>query len=375
MRRLVLLAGAALALSACATDGEDVAADEGAVTLDTASAEARAQYDANVAYALEYTPRCAPGPTGRPRVVVVGFGRFKSSSGVVVNDNASGRVVSALVPEARYPDAPAPRRGRVDPPGPQVSVAQADVDLRGYGAVEVCAMILPVSWDLAAVLVAKEIDSFAPSFVIMNGVAAERQAIWIELGAVNRGNGSYDGTSTLRPALQPGERYVKLVEEAGDGDDVRGNLLSWGAVQTSAREAFDRHADERDRGGRFGDIATGVIFPGFPRTTGTYVCNNLSYVTGWLMDHPGAEIDLMKATPPREGARSSVPVSLQRDMRDVPRVFVHWPRDLAEAHHEAAADVMSAMIAGQLRALDAGVSPTRGTREQADASVRGSDFY
>ena len=48
-------------------------------------------------------------------------------------------------------------------------------------------MILPVYWDLAAILIAKEMDSFEPAFVMMNGVAGQRQPIWIELGATNEG--------------------------------------------------------------------------------------------------------------------------------------------------------------------------------------------
>ena len=50
-------------------------------------------------------------------------------------------------------------------------VATTTIVLAGAGPVDVCAMILPVYWDLAAILVAKEIDAFRPNLVLMNGVA------------------------------------------------------------------------------------------------------------------------------------------------------------------------------------------------------------
>ncbi|MBC7018179.1 hypothetical protein, partial [Salmonella enterica] len=99
-----------------------------------------------------------------------GFGRFMS-----IRDNATGRIVSAVVPSARYPETAPPPAGVVDPPAQQLSVSSATLVLPGAGPVDVCAMILPVYWDLAAILIAKEMDAFQPTFVMMNGVAGDRQ--------------------------------------------------------------------------------------------------------------------------------------------------------------------------------------------------------
>src|SRR5699024_9149414 len=126
-----------------------------------------------------YVPQClGPAGSSRPRVLVTGFGRFMS-----IENNATGRIVSALVPDVSYPETHAPATGELDPPEPQLSVAVSTLDLADIGTVDVCAMILPVYWDLAAILIAKETEAFQPSFVMMNGVAGPRQPLWIELGA------------------------------------------------------------------------------------------------------------------------------------------------------------------------------------------------
>jgi hypothetical protein len=59
----------------------------------------------------------------------------------------------------------------------------------------------------------------------------------------------------------------------------------------------------------------------------------------------------------------------------VPRVFVHWPSDLADRHHGAAADVMRAIIAAQLAASARGGTPTIGDNSLADPSQQGGEFF
>ena len=101
--------------------------------------------------------------------MVTGFGRFMS-----INDNATGRMISKLVPGAVYPETTSPPAGNVDPPGPQLNVASTTLVLPESGLVDVCSMILPVYWDLASILIAKEMEAFEPTFVMMNGVAGFR---------------------------------------------------------------------------------------------------------------------------------------------------------------------------------------------------------
>jgi pyrrolidone-carboxylate peptidase len=372
---ILLTLSAACSLPACAADDDagtddDAAGSEDEVRVDTRSPAARRQYDANVAFATSYSPRCARGATDRPRVLVTGFGRFMS-----IGNNATGRIVSTLVPSAPYPETTAPAAGEVDPPAPQLSVGTSTIDLPGVGAVDVCGMILPVYWDLAAILISKELDAFEPSLVLMNGVAGARQPIWIELGATNRAAKLDDGSNQLRPATGPNDDFAKIVETAPRSEDARGNLLGWRAVESAAREAVVRHADDRENGVRFGDLLPGVKLAGFPRSSNTYLCNNVTYVTGYLMSHPNREVRLLRASPPERGKTNLVRVKQSKDFRATPRVFVHWPSELAGVHHRAGAEVMKSILAAQLAALARGEPPTVGDNALADPTLQGGDFF
>lgn len=366
----------ALALAACAAEDADVATDDGVtdapeVKVDTSSPTARRQYDANAAFALGYKARCPRGATKRPRVLVTGFGRFQS-----IADNATGRIVSTMVPEARYPETTPPAFGELDPPEPQLSVGSRVMKLPGVDQeVEVCAMVLPVYWDLAAVLVAREIEAFRPSFVMMNGVAGSRQPLWLELGAVNAAAPLADGSDQLRPFVKKGESLAPLVDTAGPEDRARANLLSWQAVRAAASSAVAANARAEERGIAFGDIASGVVFAGFPRESNTYLCNNVTYTTGFLMDRPGKRVRLMRASTRVLGKPNWVDVTLGADFSSVPRVFVHWPSDLASVHREAGAEVMKAIVGAQMGALLRGEKPTRGVPELADPSLQGGAFF
>jgi len=77
--------------------GEDeLGVDDDSVVIDTSDPVARAQYDANVSFASRYRARCSK-TSGRPRVLVTGFGRFLDNE-----TNATGQLVSAMV-SATYP--------------------------------------------------------------------------------------------------------------------------------------------------------------------------------------------------------------------------------------------------------------------------------
>ncbi len=368
---ILTLAGA----SACAplddteASGPEDAKGASRVTVKTDTNAEKRQFQANVLFAQRYTSRCTARGT-RPKVLVTGFGRF-----MAVTDNATGRIVSQLVATAPYPITTPPPVGAVDQPATQLSVGTAPVDVPGIGTVDVCGMILPVAWDLAAVLIAKEVDAFKPSFVLMNGVAGPKQPLWIELGSVNQASGLADGSSHLRPDLPTGKTHTALLEGLPDSERLQGNLLSWKKVAATALEAARRHEDERDGGERFGDLLQGVKLATFPRSTSTYVCNNVSFVTGWLMNHPNTPVSLLRASAPVSGVPNSLSVQIASDVASVPRVFVHWPSALADKHHDAGADVMKAIIAGQLQALKDGDAPTVGDNRLADATGPGGTHF
>ena len=313
--------------------------------LDTSSPDARRQYDANAAFASRYVARLAPlvRDRARPRVLVTGFGRFKS-----ITHNATGRIVSKLV-GVPYPETAPPETGDIDPPGPQIAAGVTTL-----GAVDVFALVLPVHWDLAAILVAREMEALRPSFVLMNGVAGPRQPLWLELGATNHATRQLDGSNRLLPHGPPGEPLVPIL----DGEAAVPSLLAWDAVEGAAKGAIARHAC-------LAEILPGVLRAGFPRASNTYLCNNLAYITGWLMRHPGREITLL------EDAAGGVQVRLDADFRTVPRAFVHWPSELAPEHDDAAVDVMRALITAQMTAS----TSTPGDNRNASEALRGGHFY
>lgn len=368
MPRGLLPLACALGLAACAIDAapEPAADEEDGVTVDTSTPLARAQYDANVAFARSYAARCKPAQNGHKRALVTGFGRFLD-----VTENATGRVVSALVPSASYPETQPPADGEVDPPAPQTSVAVGTVHLQSAGDVDVCAMILPVYWDLAAILVAKEVDAFGPDVVVMNGVADSVQDLWIELGGVNRAMSELDGSSRLRPIATGGRKTIPLVPSAASADLLRGNLMSWKPVESAARaKVAELSADDED-GRAFGDVLTGAKLAGFPRAGNTYLCNDVTYVVNWLMGHPSAGVTLLKASKPESGKPSSVTVRLARDARKVPRTFLHWPSSLSGKHVGDAAQVLGAVLDAELATS---VAPTVGSNAMAEIQASGGTF-
>lgn len=276
----------------------------------------------------------------RPRVLVTGFGRFGA-----IRRNASGCMLALLLDDLRYPVTEPPRGREIDPPGPQLAVARGSVALDGVGEALLCAMVLPVFWDLAAALIAAELNAFRPDLVIMNGVAGPRQDLWIELGAINRVRDSVDGSTRLRPA-EPGG---PVIAGAAWG---RPNLASWSAVRQAAQRAILAHSE------RIGDTLGGVTCKAFPRASNDYLCNNTTYAVGHLMDHPGVPTRLMEQSSPRDDD-VAMEVIVERDLSQVPRFFLHWPAALSEAQLAGAADVLRAIIAAQLSATARGEPPSR----------------
>ncbi len=337
--------------------------------VDTHSAAARAQFDANADFALSYRAQSVCRP-GRRRVLVTGFGRFLGNA-----SNATGHIVSRLVPSTVYPETARPPKGEVDLPGPQTSVSQSTLQLSRAGEVDVCAMVLPVYWGLAAIVTLKEIEAFAPDVVLMTGIAGPTQDVWIELGSVNRALGLRDGSDLLTPSRRRGDTRSPVVPGARPYDRVRGMLWSWEPVRDAMRAELARHAAVVEAGVRLDAVVHGVKLAGFPRAGNAYLCNNITYAVNYAMAHPGRALTLLQASDPRRGAVNRVQVTLQRDARAVPRTFMHWPSMLAGAHLDAAAELMRAALDAQLVALDdPAQAPTVGTNALAELAASGATF-
>jgi len=383
-----------LAMLLCACGSSEPSSQTENLMVGTETEEQWAQYEANARFALEYEPTCvtvrpeqAPDGTGaadpenvdpenvdpenvvprRPRVLVTGYGRFGSN-----RTNATGLTVSALLPELEYPMTDRPPSGEVDEPGPQTAVAVGSIELPLSGPVDVCAMVIPVYWDLAAILVLREIEAFNPDFVLMNGIAGGRQPLWIELGSVNSAMSSTDGSGVLEP-----EQGSPLIPLAAEEDRLRGLLLSWGAVQQAAETAIAEHGEVEEDGQSLQDILSGAKLAGFPRHSNTYLCNNVAYTVGYLMDH-GETTRLLEPSHPREGFPDGVDLTMTDDHTSTPRVFMHWPSQLRGAHIDSAAEIMKAMIDAQLVALadaDGANAATRGTNDIAEIQGSGGNTF
>ncbi|MBW2527885.1 MAG: hypothetical protein JRI23_27130 [Deltaproteobacteria bacterium] len=353
---LALLALVSVLAAGCSAD-PDIGKDEQYVTVVTNTELTWAQYLANIEYAQSYEPVCVGAHDDAPRVIVTGFGRFLSNS-----VNASGQVVAGLLDELEYPMTEPPAPGLVDDPAPQTAVALGERLLPSGSSVQICAMVLPVYWDLAAMIVLEEIAAFSPDLVIMGGIAGGMQPLWLELGSVNQAMGLHDGSGTLEPI-----HNSPLVPDASEEEYLRGLLLSWATVRYGAEVVIAERAGELENGRTFGEIMRGVRYMEYPRSSNTYLCNNTTYTVGYLMDHPGEAVRLLVPSEPREGFPAGLDVQLDEDLSEVPRVFVHWPSQLRGTHLDIGTDVLEAMIDAQLGALASETDlPTRGDNSLAD---------
>jgi hypothetical protein len=271
-------------------------------------------------------------------------------------------MVSQLVPAAAYPQTNKPPPGQVDPPGPQTSVAMGTVTLPNAGQIDVCAMILPVYWDVAAILIAREIESFDPNFIMMNGVDDTRQPLYIELGAVNSALVTGDASTLLAPVSSHGKE-PPLVPTAPSSEWLKGLFLSWTSVRDAALSSVTAHANDTDGSIALRDRMSGVRLAGFPRVANTHLCNNISYVVSYLTEHPQTPIKLLVASTVSE---SGITISLGQDRRSVPRGFFHWPTEVAGAHIDSIAQVALSIMDAQLGALASGEAPTVGDNSMAD---------
>lgn len=349
------------ALLGCSGGSDESSATAAAVTMAADSQLARAQFDADLAFVRSYKPRCQGG--GSKRVLVTGFGRFGSHV-----ENASGRIVSLLAPSVGYPVSAPPAADEVSRIEDETRAGVEVVRLPKSGDVSVCAMVLPVRWDASAALILKEIAAFSPQLVVMTGIYQKAHPLYIELGARNQvlalgAMEETDGSQVSRPA----EREAPVVESAPAAEFTRGNLLSWRTVREAAVEAAIERGGDKDGDTRFDDRMPGARLAPVRRAN-TYVCNNTTYAVGYVMDHPGAPVSLMRAAAPKPDMPNEFVMQLGQDNSQVPRVFLHWPTTLKGAHLASATHVLRAVLDAQLASMESD-PPTRGHNGLADPAT------
>jgi pyrrolidone-carboxylate peptidase len=258
--------------------------------LDNVSDRARHLAESYVAQAV---------PDDAPRVLCTGFGPFKSHA-----VNATASMVAALV-----------GRHAGEPP----FFAQARVE-----GIAIAALVLPVAWELAPLLVLREIAAFAPQLVVMNGIAGGRREVLLELGAVNAARLEPDALGAV-----PRDASPML---AGAPAEVA-NLASWDALLAAGRAAVATRAADRQDGVRFDDVVRDVRLAE-PRAGNVYLCNHTTFVVSHALTDANAPLTLLGAeVPPRTHAPR--------------RLFVHWPDALRGAHIHSAVAVLRALIAAE----------------------------
>jgi hypothetical protein len=206
-------------------------------------------------------PRATPGtPLGR-RVLVTGFGLFKG-----VSFNISGLVAAAL---ARPDLTPGDATLRESDHGGRAW--ERRLEIRGV-ATELCAVTLDVLWDLAAAVVAHEMERWQPELVVLLGRGSE-QAIF-ETGAI-------DAARAMPGFAADGARVEGNLPLARGPDHGRGGaapeVTTSGPAPTAIAMTWNAaaaHAATADAVRALGFEAT--VAPG-ARPANDYICNNVSY--------------------------------------------------------------------------------------------------
>lgn len=221
-------------------------------------------------------------PAREPRggVVVTGFGTFPG-----VGRNATADIVHAIARTHRIAlDAPSRRV-------PDFEVGRGSLRLPSGRAVPASLMVLPVAWDAAADLVVKETRAAGALLVVMNGVAAPEQPIFVEEAATS--------ARVARP-----DAYGVSPRRASAASRVRPATLAVDVARDAAVRALAAE--------KLASVPGAIVKSARPDNA--YVCNATAYRV---------------ARAQRLGAEHG---------------FVHWPKDIARREIAGCARVLVAMI-------------------------------
>jgi pyrrolidone-carboxylate peptidase len=236
---------------------------------------------------------------GAPRVVLTGFGSFPG-----VSRNATAEMIHAIAASANITMARPSFRA------PELETGRGRITLSSGREIDLSLMVLPVLWDGAAALVAKEARATRASLVIMSGIAGKLSAITIERFATT-------ARRTLKDAFG-----VRPVRNRG-ASSACGTAFDTECALAAAREAIAKEAI----------LATANVVCRELDATNSYVCNATAHVTARLASR-GARV-LRSA-----GAPEGIAIARLRAAHG----FVHWPGELRSEQAPACGNVLLAMV-------------------------------
>jgi hypothetical protein len=215
--------------------------------------------------------------------------------------------------------------------------------------VELCVIVLPVFWDLAPWMLLQTIAAFSPAVVIMNGIAGERQPLWLESRALNRAKLSEDASGHIVPLAHceagGSAAYARLLPELDDLPEGRALCCHFDAVRIAAERAFDASRNTPSQGVLLSDILQSIEQQPTARESNIYLCNSVAYLTDVALSEPDRSLSFFK------DAAEPLSIALKGQCGPVARWFAHWPSGLAEAHIAPCASILRAMIAAEVGAL------------------------
>lgn len=238
---------------------------------------------------IEKRQGCEANQSGLPRVMLSGFGLFSGAQ-----FNISGAVIDNLSRDLPFHDD---ARGILSDADLGARVVNKILRLPS-GPVSACLLLLDVQWDLAAAVLAYEMDRFQPEVLIMSGRGSLRAII--EAGAQNKAVAMHgynpDGSPNLenRPIAQP--------ILAGESEFAE---MTWnqGALAERTRGLIEAQGAQ-------------LQLPTEARWSNDYICNNVSYA-------------VLKAAEGRPLVLAGGELVLSSRLNEPARIgFFHYPYDV-----------------------------------------------
>ena len=249
------------------------------------------------------------------RVLVTGFGPFPPHE-----TNASAAIVAALI-GAPLRAMPPPDPTDVVDPSPHLQRFVRSMTFAS-GEVEVHALVLPVAWDLAALLTLRHLAVIRPVVVVMNGIGHAQQPIGVERAATGLSSGRPDALGMRHEQELHGKGL--LVDE--DVGGRRPLSLARESIVARARAALERSS-----------LRARSIELAAARDDNAFICNQLAYLVDRASKR-GRELLALRTDHAR-----GVTASVEHPVLG-PLGFVHWPSSLAGDDIFAAADVLRAIV-------------------------------